>query len=174
MNVSFRTLAAVGILIVAAAGCQKGKGPETAEKASKNAGQAASEKRQAKGGTGSATARHDGASSRVGASASGGRVSTLTVADDGRSFDLREGQVVTVALPCNRALGFSWVEVDPKGSVMVPDGKPTYVAKTGKGGTETWHFRAAHRGEQTVKLEYGREWQRNTPERAFRFTASVR
>lgn len=64
-------------------------------------------------------------------------------------------------------------------TVIVAEGKPVYAA-TGKAGvdgstgTETWRFRAAKRGQQTVRLEYLRGWQQSAAERTFRFTATVR
>jgi predicted secreted protein len=59
-------------------------------------------------------------------------------------------------------------------------GKPVYALKSGKlapeesPGTETWHFRAAKPGEQTVRLEYQRGMGQSVAERRFGFTATVR
>ena len=105
---------------------------------------------------------------------SGSRVSTLTAADDGRDLDLRLGQTLSVVLSASRSTGLTWVLVDPGGTVIVREGAPVYVAKQGGAGTETWHFRAARPGHQTVRLEYRRKWAQSVPERTFRFAATVR
>ena len=181
MNLSFRVLVAVGILILAAAGCQQGKQPGATGKAES--------KKEAGGGVGSkagkAHAKAGGAAARgtstaagrdagTGASRAGGR-STLTAADDGTSLDLRQGQVVTVVLDSNRSSGLKWVLIEPAVAVIVREGSPVYVVKTAKGagGTETWRFRAAKPGRQTIRLEYRRQWQQ-VPERTFRFSVTVR
>ena len=89
-------------------------------------------------------------------------------------MDLHVGQVLTVVLASSRSADLSWAMAEPTATVIVPEGKPIYAAGTGgSSGTETWHFRAAKRGQQTVRLEYRRAWQQNVPERTFRFTAIV-
>jgi predicted secreted protein len=179
MSSSFRVLAVVGILILAAAGCQKGEKPgATADAGSKAEIKAAGSK--SGGSRGKAFAKTGGSDTRGTAaqrddgSKASGRVGTLTAADDGREFDLRQGQVVTVMLNSNRSTGMSWVLVNPDGAVMVQQGTPVYVAKQGGSGTETWRFRAARPGHQTVRLEYRRKWAQSMPERTFRFMARVR
>jgi len=178
MSLSLRVLAAVCILILAAAGCQKGKGSEAARKAGSSKAQIAGA--GSKGGrthekTGGAEARASGHEAGVRA---GGK-STLTAGDDGTSLDLRQGQVVTVVLDSHRSRGLKWILADPGSTVIVREGNPVYVARTakhgtsGSGGTETWRFRAGRPGKQTVRLEYRREWQ-TVPERTFRFSVTVR
>ena len=95
-------------------------------------------------------------------------------------MDLRVGQLLTVVLDSNQDAGLSWAMAKSTATVIVPEGKPVYAATPGKAaadgstGTETWRFRAAKRGEQTVRLEYQRGWQQSAAERTFRFTATVR
>jgi predicted secreted protein len=194
MNTPFRVLAALGILIVAASGCGQGKQPgakggAVAGKSEEMASSSRGAKAHSKSGsaahkaTAASSGRRAEATSRGhdagGASAtrSGGRVSTLTMADDGGDFTLVKGQVLSVILASSHATGSSWNLVEPTQSVIELDGKPVYVmksAKAGSAGTETWHFRAARPGHQTVRLEYRRAWARSVPERTFRFTATVR
>jgi predicted secreted protein len=86
---------------------------------------------------------------------------------------------LTVVLGANHAAGLSWSLTKSTVGVIVPEGKPVYAVSSGKAaadgstGTETWRFRAAKRGEQTVRLEYKRDWQQAVTERNFRFTARV-
>jgi len=195
MNTPFRVLAALGILIVAASGCGHGKQPgatgaavagksEDMAKSSKRAkahtktGSAAHKTTAASSGrTTEATSRGHNAEHANGATHSGGRVSTLTMADDGGDFTLVKGQVLSVILASSHSTGSSWNLVQPSQSVIELDGKPVYVmksAKTGSAGTETWHFRAVRPGRQTVRLEYRRAWASSVPDRTFRFTATVR
>jgi predicted secreted protein len=104
----------------------------------------------------------------------GGKIATLTVADDGREITLRPGQTVNVVLASNHSTGFAWAVNSPTAGVIVPEGKGLYAVKSGSRGTETWRFLAMKPGRQTVRLDYRREWTQNMPERTFRFTAIVK
>jgi inhibitor of cysteine peptidase len=183
MSTSFRVLAAAGILILAASGC--GKGKDTASASGMHKGDVA--KSGPKSGKGaksmkSGTASHSSEKEKSkAATATASRAvahsGVLTSDDNGMEIDLRQGQVVTVVLDSNKASGLGWVLVEPAGSVVVMQGGPAYSTKSGKrgsGGTETWHFRAAKPGHQTVKMEYRRKWATSVPERTFRFDANVR
>jgi predicted secreted protein len=172
MSLSFRMIAAMGILMLVAAGCGREKG---------TVGKAGSEKVEASAAstskgttTRSKTTRPASKGESGGEAKAGKRVSTLTAADDGGSFDLRQGQVLSVVLAANHGTGLAWVMVEPSGTVLVREGTPVYVAKKGGSGTETWHFKAVRAGRQTVRLEYRRKWSQSVPDRTFRFTATVR
>lgn len=177
MNLSFRVGVAVGILILAAAGCQQGKQPGATGKAeSKGEAGSGARSKAGKAHPGAAARPTSTAEARDGGAGSSRSSGRLTAADDGSSFDLRQGQVVTVVLESNRPTGLKWNLVEPAGTVMVPAASPAYVAraaKAGGGGTETWRFRAAKPGKQTVRLEYRRQWAQ-VPERTFRFSVTVR
>ena len=175
---SLRVFVAV-VAIFAAVGCQKG--------AQSGAGGNGGAKEAGSGSKSTETpAKAEESSPRGGDATAGagsevyGKSGTLTLEDDGSTLDLRVGQVVTVVLGCNRSAGLSWAMAEPTAAVLVPMGKPVYAATTRKAdsdrwsGTETWRFRAAQRGRQTLRLEYLREWQRDVPERTFRFTANVK
>ena len=182
MKSSLRGLATVGLLILLA-GCQQGKQPGGRQGAAPNEApgrQAGSKTGGSSSRSGEAVAAPGAAGMAVRGSQSPGKISTLTAADDGRSFELKQGQVVTVVLDSNRSNGFSWAMAAPAGTVVVRDGAPVYTTKAGKrgqagaSGTETWRFRAVQSGRQTVRLEYARPWSRNVPEGTFRFTVTVR
>jgi predicted secreted protein len=172
MSRSFRALAILGIVVLAVTGCEQTKKPGTtakAESAGEDAGEAGKKAPSTKGTstqTRSASASYEAHGGR--------RVSTLTADDDGGDFTFRQGQVFSVVLNANHASGLTWVMVDPTNTVIVREGAPVYVAKKDASGTETWHFRAARPGHQTVRLEYRRKWAQSVPDRAFRFTATVR
>jgi len=97
---------------------------------------------------------------------------SLTEEDDGKTVELKVGQVVTVVLDSNRQSGLMWDLAPVTADVMERQGTPAYTEKKA-GGTETWRFRATRKGEQTVRLEYPRRMTRSVPERTFRFTAIV-
>ncbi len=191
MRFSSRVFALVAVFLLALCGCQKGqrasgRSPDMAEAAKADSKSGHSTKKSAKMKSGStaekreakATASHDAhkaATKESPAHPAMHKAGTLTADDNGMDFDLHQGQVVTVVLDSNRGSGLGWVLVEPAGSVIVPEGHPMYSVRAGKnaGGSETWHFRAAKPGHQTVRMEYRRKWASSVPERTFRFTGNV-
>ena len=173
-----RVFAIIVVMVFAAVGCQKGT--QSADKGKTESSTAST------GSTGGETQAEAGKSSAAGpadASKGGSQVhakgSTLTEVDDGAVVDLRVGQVLTVVLDSNHDAGLSWTMAKPTAAVIVPEGKPSYATKPAQSaddatGTETWHFRAAKPGEQTVRLEYQRGMGQSVAERRFGFTATVR
>jgi len=198
MSFRLRVLATVGVFILALCGCQKGNqqastgspGKAKATKAEAKGGHAKMKSGSAVGTSGSkVAASHEAGktgSSKAGSKESKAKESaarqtmrkagTLTDADNEMEYDFRQGQLITVVLDSNKASGLTWILVEPAGTVIVRDGNPLYSVRAGKnaGGTETWHFRAAKPGQQTVKMEYRRKWTQSVPERSFRFTGTVR
>lgn len=186
---SLRVFAVVAVMIFAAVGCQK-KGTQSAAKdttessadspsaaSTDAAGETQAEAGKSSPEAGTSTDSHTGAASSGAPHAVKG--STLTEVDDGALVDLHVGQVLTVVLDSNHDAGLSWTMAKPTATVIVPEGKPVYAAKAAKSvtdatGTETWRFRAAKPGEQTVRLEYQRGMGQSVAERRFGFTATVR
>lgn len=194
MKFSLRVLAGVGVLALALCGCQKGNqqarvgSPDMSEaakadlksghsvtKSSKTKSQGTAEKREAK--TPAPHEAHKAAAKEKNEHLAMRRVGagTLTADDNGMDFDFRTGQLITVVLDSNHSSGLGWVLVEPAGSVIVRDGNPGYAVRAGKnaGGSETWRFRAAKPGHQTVRMEYRRKWASSVPEKTFRFTGNV-
>jgi predicted secreted protein len=192
MSLRFRAFAVVGVMALALCGCQKGNTnassgtPDMSEAAKADSkGDNSSMKAGSQSGGKQAThtsaktsAKHEEA--KAGKKASAGpavvKSGTLTEPDNEMEFNFRQGQLITVLLDSNRALGLSWNLVEPSGSVIVRDGSPAYAATGGKNGVgrETWHFRATKPGQQLVRMEYRRKWASSSPERTFRFTGTVR
>ena len=176
---SQRIFAVVAVMLFAAVGCQKG----TSSAAKGNADSSAASTASA-GDETQAKEEKSPAAPTAKASAEGServvKRSTLTEADDGVIVELRVGQILTLVLGANHEAGLSWNMANSTVGVIVPEGKPVYAAKSGKAaadgstGTETWRFRAAKPGEQTVRLEYRRDWQQAVTEQNFHFTARVR
>ena len=164
-------------------GCQKAQqassgSPDMAEAAKADAGSEHSSKMKFRstGGSRISTSHESGESGKKESAPVMRKAGTLTASDNEKDFDFRQGQIITVALDSNKASGLSWSLVEPAGSIIVADGSPMYSVRAGKnaGGSETWHFRAAKPGLQTVKMEYRRKWAQSVPERSFRFTGQVR
>jgi inhibitor of cysteine peptidase len=91
---------------------------------------------------------------------------TITAADVGRLITLGVGEELVIKLECNPSTGYEWLLTNAKNSVLSSRGKPTYTqrrAMPGAGGIESWNFRAAVAGAETLKLEYQRPWEKNTP-----------
>ncbi|HZI89711.1 MAG TPA: protease inhibitor I42 family protein [Candidatus Polarisedimenticolia bacterium] len=176
MSVKLRVLATVGIFLIACCGCQKGSrqadsgSPDMAEAAKADAKAPLPKK------TPRTTEHAPETPSNTAPKAGNMLKGALTQADNGMEFDFRQGQTITVVLDSNRGSGLSWALVEPMGGTIVPAGGASYAVKAGKnqGGTETWHFRAAKAGYQTVKMEYRRKYAQSMPERTFRFSANVR
>jgi predicted secreted protein len=178
-------------MVFAAVGCQKGtksaaKGDAESgaalsnadsSSAASNGGETQTEAEKSSTEAGTSNDSHTAAASSEASHRANG--STLTQVDDGALVDLHVGQVLTVVLDSNHDAGLSWAMAEPTATVIVPEGKPVYAAKPAKSvtdatGTETWRFRAAKPGEQTVRLEYHRGMGQSVAERRFGFTATVR
>jgi predicted secreted protein len=182
---SLRVFGLIAVMVFATVGCQKktestdkGKAESSAASTGSTSGET-----QAEAGKSSAEAGKSSAASTADASKGGSQVhakgSTLTEVDDGAVVDLHVGQVLTVVLDANHDAGLNWTMAKPTAAVIVPEGKPVYATKAAKSvtdatGTETWHFRAAKPGEQTVRLEYQHGMGQSVAERRFGFTATVR
>lgn len=171
MNGLLRTIATLGILILAVAGCGKGSQTDKAQSTNESGGaQAGSEaKEPAAAATGSTT------EDKATPPPAGGDSGTLTEPDNGKTVDLHVGQIVTVVLDANHENGLQWALLESKDNVIAQAGAPAYVpaAPTMENGKETWHFRAVRPGEETVRLEYRRAMAQHLPERTFRFIATV-
>jgi len=175
----FRTLcvlAALGIGMLVAAGCQHKQAAK-----SENGG-SPSEVRAAGvgGGAGTSKSKSTSKTSPSGSHtksesspppARGGSL-TLTDVDNGKELHVHAGQTITVILDSGHANGMEWNMVSPQTPVLWTDAKPVYAAKGSGTGTETWRFRAAKAGRQDVRLEYGAGRQ-SVPERNFRFSVEV-
>jgi inhibitor of cysteine peptidase len=92
----------------------------------------------------------------------------LTESDSGAKLDVDRGTTLVIRLPANPTTGYSWSLVTSGNSVQ-SQGEPTFVQsasageRIGVGGTETWSFTAQESGEQELRFEYRRAWERDVP-----------
>ena len=109
---------------------------------------------------------------------------SLTAADAGRPLALRVGQRVTLTLAANPTTGYRWALADSADGALARDGDRVYTQDpapadgppvAGRGGTETWTFRAVRAGVGTLRLDYGRSFEPEAaPAETFSVPAAVR
>jgi inhibitor of cysteine peptidase len=90
----------------------------------------------------------------------------ITEADSRHLVALRIGQELVLNLKSNPSTGYRWVQADTETPGLVLVGGPVYKPGStllGASGVESWKFRAVKRSAQTLKLEYRRPWEKNTP-----------
>ena len=96
------------------------------------------------------------------------RAVTLAEGDSGKAIDVIRGERVIVRLTSNRSTGYSWAFLSSGTNALTrlaseytqvvgADGKP------GGDGVESWYFQAKGSGQQELRFEYRRPWERDAP-----------
>jgi len=102
----------------------------------------------------------------------------LSEQDNGSTVTLQVGQQLDISLVANPTTGYQWEVASGDSAVLKQLGEPTYTADSaalGSGGTMTFHFVAAARGETTLKLIYHRTFEKDTPPlKTFEITVVVK
>lgn len=103
---------------------------------------------------------------------------TLGDGDNGRSFTVARGTVLSIQLEGNPTTGYSWESSVGSRAVLNPtndgDFKPSSSA-LGAGGTYTFQYQALARGRTDVTLVYRRSWETGVePLKTFQVTIVVR
>jgi inhibitor of cysteine peptidase len=87
---------------------------------------------------------------------------TIGETDNGKSFQIRRGETVTLRLPGNPTTGYTWAvdEIDKKIMELV-DSSYTRSSpeRIGSGGWRTLVFKAISAGTSPIKLKYWRVWE---------------
>jgi inhibitor of cysteine peptidase len=105
---------------------------------------------------------------------------SLSIKDDGGSFEIRAGGTITLALPANPSTGYAWEmdEADPETSLLEQLGEPSFVSDnpddTGAAGTITYTLRAADPGEMVVRFVYLAPDATGEPGKTFEIHLTVR
>jgi inhibitor of cysteine peptidase len=92
---------------------------------------------------------------------------TLTVFDNNKQINLVVGQSFVVQLASNPTTGYRWIYRQEGTAFLEPVGEPRYqvgpapIGMVGSGGTEYFTFKTTNAGEQTLKLEYCRPFERD-------------
>jgi predicted secreted protein len=102
---------------------------------------------------------------------------TIHADDDGKSFDVGRGAVVTFSLPSNAGTGYVWVPTQVDGSVLTQQGDRTSDASSDVPGApkfDVYHFAAAAPGTTTVEMSLKRPFGSAPPARIIHVTVNVR
>jgi inhibitor of cysteine peptidase len=93
----------------------------------------------------------------------------LTASDNGKTITAQVGQQITVTLKGNPTTGYLWsvagVSSNTVGQVGEVEYKRDEVGKgvVGSGGVFVATFKAVKPGPTTVRMEYRRPWEKDTP-----------
>jgi len=96
----------------------------------------------------------------------------VTAADAARPIELAKGQDLYVSLPANSTTGYAWSAPLKPDAVLALVEAPLYTpapsgGALGRGGTQTFWFRAVTRGRQKLRLLYRRAAERPVDVRIF-------
>lgn len=102
-------------------------------------------------------------------------------ADQGKTFTVKVGQTIEIALAGNPTTGYAWAAaLDEKDAALLEQvGEPAYVQDAtegevvGAGGTYTFTFKAVSEGEATITLVYARAWESVAPLNTYQVTIVV-
>jgi inhibitor of cysteine peptidase len=99
-------------------------------------------------------------------------------ADNGKAYTVRVGSTIEVIIPGNPTTGFTWTAaLAEKDAALVQQiGEAAYTTDgtlIGAGGTYTFTFKAAAKGEALLKLVYARSWESVPPEKTFTITLTI-
>jgi predicted secreted protein len=97
--------------------------------------------------------------------------------DDGRTFDVPRGGMVTFKLAGNAGTGFMWTvgQIDP--NVLAQQGDHTNELESGAPGApkmDVYRFVGNSPGSTVVEMDYRRPWGNAPPARAIHVTVNVR
>jgi inhibitor of cysteine peptidase len=105
----------------------------------------------------------------------------ITKANDGNSVAVPLGREARIRLEGNPTTGYSWFLAGIDGNSVEAKGQVTYAPKphapgiVGSGGVFELLLRAAKAGKSTVRMEYKRPWEKDTPPiETFKVTVDVK
>ena len=84
-----------------------------------------------------------------------------------KTFTVKTDETITIDLKANPSTGYQWVETGKANPKIVKFENKKYVADdeskaiVGKGGTETWTFKAKKAGKAYIHLQYIRSTDEN-------------
>jgi inhibitor of cysteine peptidase len=123
------------------------------------------------------------ASAGCGSSASAtGDTLKLSQTDDGKSYTIKVGDTIQVVIPGNPTTGYEWASAlsDADKALLQQLGEPQYAPDradenvVGAGGVYTLTFKAAEKGQATLKLAYARQSESDAaPNQTFTATITI-
>lgn len=102
----------------------------------------------------------------------------LTDKDNGRSINLRLGEVLTLRLEASPGTGYGWQVVQDDPALLAPLGKPVMEplesGKLGAAEYQVFRFKAKAAGKGVLQLHYQRQWEKQkAPAKTFRVNFSI-
>ncbi len=100
----------------------------------------------------------------------------ITQDDEGKDFELQQGDTLDLTLAGNPTTGFRWW-LESGGEPACESVSESFDAgagTVGSSGVYRWVFRAAGPGQGRIKLVYGRRRQDSPPARAFEVSVNVK
>jgi predicted secreted protein len=98
------------------------------------------------------------------------------VEDDGRTFDVTQGTIVTFELTRHAGTGYEWLPSPSDGGVLVQHGDRRSVRTSEVAGApklDVYEFSAQSSGAATVEMQLRRPWQDRPPAKSVRVTIQV-
>lgn len=105
----------------------------------------------------------------------------LTEVDNGKSLEVKVGEIIEITLPGNPTTGYCWSSAlrDKDKALLEEMGEPAYTASStegnlvGGGGTYTFTFKAEASGSAVIKLVYERPWETVEPLETYQLSVNV-
>lgn len=108
---------------------------------------------------------------------SGPKTVELSKADNGKTIELQNGDILMLTLVGNPTTGFTWEAQPPlDNTVIKSSGDPKYQADSnlaGSGGKLTFTYQAVKAGQVNLSLVYHRPWESVAPADTFLVTINV-
>jgi predicted secreted protein len=96
--------------------------------------------------------------------------------DDGRTFDVQHGSMVTFKLAGNAGTGFLWAPAAVDPNILAQQGDRTSEVGSDTPGApkvDVYHFLAGNPGTAVVEMDFKRPWGNQPPVRAIHVTVTV-
>jgi inhibitor of cysteine peptidase len=99
--------------------------------------------------------------------------------NSGAKVTMNMNQALVVHLERNASTGFRWQLIEPAQPLLKAQGLPTYDAtaaakKPGASSTEIWRLNPVRSGQQEVRFEYRRPWEKGAAARVVVYKVTVR
>jgi len=105
-----------------------------------------------------------------------GAPASFTMADFGKTVQLRTGASINIILEGNPTTGYTW-EISKLPSIIKQTKEPDYKVGsnlTGAGGKYTFYFTAVQSGKGMLELIYRRPWEKAEPINAFYLNIDIK
>lgn len=94
---------------------------------------------------------------------------------NGKTFNIRVGDIVKLRLDSNPSTGYTWTNLSGTSTLKLT-GKGIFPGNgmPGSGGYQYWNYKAVKPGTAVLRLVYERSWENEPPEKYFKATINVK